>query len=72
MKRFILISVLAVLALPMFSCGWYGSDNIYLFRVYDSKEFKDRVDDITSNNWKVYLGLNQDYYYFNAEDFIKA
>ena len=72
MKRFILISVLAVLALPMFSCGWYGSNNIYLFRVYDSKEFKERVDDITSNNWKVYLGLNQDYYYFNADEVIKA
>lgn len=59
MKRFILISVLAVLALPMLACGWYGSDNIYMFRVYDSKEFKERVDDITSNNWKVYLGLQQ-------------
>lgn len=72
MKRFILISVLAVLALPMLACGWYGSDNIYMFRVYDSKEFKERVDDITSNNWKVYLGLQQDYYYFNADEVIKA
>lgn len=72
MKRFILISVLAVLALPILACGWYGSDNIYMFRVYDSKEFKERVDDITSNNWKVYLGLQQDYYYFNADEVIKA
>lgn len=56
----------------MLACGWYGSDNIYMFRVYDSKEFKERVDDITSNNWKVYLGLQQDYYYFNADEVIKA
>ena len=72
MKRSILISLLAILTLPMMACGWYGTDNIYLFRVYDSKEFSERVNDITSNNWKVYLGLNQDYYYFNADEVIKA
>ena len=72
MKRFILISLLAVLTVPMLACGWYGSDNIYLYRVYDSKEFRDRVNDITSKNWLAYLGLSQDYYYFDADQVIKA
>ena len=72
MKRFILISALAVMALPMFCCGWYGSDNIYLYRVYDSKEFSERVNEITLNNWKAYLGNNDEYYYFNADEVIKA
>ena len=61
MKKFILISLMAVMALPMMACGWYGTDNIYLYRVYDSKEFSERVDEITRNNWKAYLGINPEY-----------
>ncbi len=72
MKRSILISLLAVLALPMMACGWYGTDNIYLFHVYDSEEFSERVDKVTRNNWLAYLGLQQDYYYFDADEIIKA
>ena len=72
MKRSILISLLALLALPMLGCGWYGTDNIYLYRVYDSKEFSERVDEITRDNWKAYLGNTDEYYYFNADEVIKA
>lgn len=72
MKRSILISLLVLLALPMIGCGWYGTDNIYLYRVYDSKEFSVRVDEVTRNNWKTYLGITDEYYYFNADEVIKA
>ena len=72
MKRSILISLLALLALPMLGCGWYGTDNIYLYRVYDSKEFSERVDEITRDNWKAYLGNTDEYYYFNADEVIKT
>ena len=72
MKKFILISLMAVMALPMMACGWYGTDNIYLYRVYDSKEFSERVDEITRNNWKAYLGINPEYFYFDANQIIEA
>ena len=72
MKRSILISLFVVLSLPIMACGWYGTDNIYLFRMYDSNEFSERVDKITRDNWKAYLGLNQDYYWFDADEIIKA
>ena len=72
MKRFIIISLLAVMSLPMLACGWYGTDNIYLFRMYDADEFSQRVDKITLDNWKAYLGTDQDYYWFNADEIIKA
>ena len=72
MKRFILISLLVVLGMPMMACGWYGTDNIYLFRLYDSNEFSERVDKITRDNWKAYLGSDQDYYWFDADEIIKA
>ena len=72
MKKFILISLMAVMALPMMACGWYGTDNIYLYRVYDSKEFSERVDEITRNNWKAYLGINPEYFYFDANQVIEA
>ena len=72
MKRFILISLMALLTVPMMACGWYGSDNIYLYRIYDSKEFSERVNDITSKNWIAYLGLKEDYFYFQADKVIEA
>ena len=72
MKKSILISLLVVLSLPMTACGWYGTDNVYLFRLYDGDEFSERVDKITRDNWKAYLGLDQDYYWFNADEVIKA
>ena len=51
MKRFILISLLVVLGLPMMACGWYGTDNYYMFHLYDSDEFSERVNKITLDNW---------------------
>ena len=72
MKRFILISLMALLTVPMMACGWYGSDNIYLYRIYDSKEFSERVNDITTKNWIAYLGLKEDYFYFQADKVIEA
>ena len=72
MKRFILISLLVVLGLPMMACGWYGTDNVYLFRLYESDEFSQRVDNITRDNWKAYLGIDKEYYWFDADEIIKA
>ena len=72
MKRFILISLLVVLGLPMMACGWYGTDNYYMFHLYDSDEFSERVNKITLDNWKAYLGSDKDYYWFDADEIIKA
>lgn len=71
MKRFIAISLLmATTVLPAAACIWDDTDNYYLFRAYNSREFRGYVDEVTSNNWKVYLGSQEPYYYFDADEVI--
>ena len=73
MRRFITTSLLAVIALPMLACYWADNHNYYLFSVYERTEFRNRMDEITRNNWKAYLGQNDDsYFFFRADDIIKA
>ena len=73
MRRFITTSLLAVIALPMLACYWADNHNYYLFSVYERTEFSNRMDEITRNNWKAYLGQNDDsYFFFRADDIIKA
>ena len=64
MRRFITTSLLAVIALPMLACYWADNHNYYLFSVYERTEFSNRMDEITRNNWKAYLGQNDDSYFF--------
>ncbi len=69
-KRFIIISALALAAVaPASACLWIETHNYYLFRVCDQEEFHRRVDDISVNNWKAYLGIPEDQYFsFDADD----
>ncbi|MBO7499466.1 MAG: hypothetical protein J6T64_09830 [Bacteroidaceae bacterium] len=69
MKKFIAISLLAIAtAAPALACGWGESYNYYLFRAYNPQEFRMHVNEVTDNNWKVYLGSNAEYFYFNADE----
>jgi len=69
MKRFIVTSLLTVVTvLPAAACAWSESTNYYLFRAYNPKEFRMHVDDVTTNNWKVYLGSNEMYFNFDADE----
>ena len=72
MKRFIIISLLALVTTATArACAWVGTDNYYLFSVYDPSDFRYRVDDITRENWKAYLGLSKDdWFYFDADEII--
>ena len=72
MKRFIIISLLAAMVLPSFACAGGGTDNYYLFCVCDKQEFSQRVNALTNKNWQAYLGDNKEYFWFNADDAIKA
>ncbi|MCR4994735.1 MAG: hypothetical protein K6A32_05065 [Bacteroidales bacterium] len=73
MKRFIVISLLAFMALPMFACIWVDTHNWYLFRVCDGETFSERVNKITRDNWKAYLGLPADkYFWFQADEVMEA
>ena len=58
MKRFIIISLLAVLTVPSFGCLWIDTDNYYLFNICNGEDFAERADKITRDNWKVYLGAD--------------
>ncbi len=72
MKRFIITNLFALMALPILACAWNETHNYYLFSVYDRNDFQQRVNDITLNNWKTYLGKSDNYYYFNADEIIEA
>ena len=72
MKRFIIISLLAVMFLPSFACSGIGTDNYYLFCVCDKQEFRQRVYNITNKDWQVYLGDTKEYFWFDADEVIKA
>lgn len=69
MKRFIAISLLAIAAVAQAAaCAWSESTNYYLFRAYNGEEFRTRVNNLTDNNWKAYMGSNETYFYFNADE----
>ena len=71
MKRFIIISLLAIGASQLaHACLWFDSHNSYLFKVCNEEEFSSRVDKITINNWKAYLGNTTDYWWFDADQII--
>ena len=72
MKRFIVISLLTVMSLPLLACAWPATHNYYLFSPYDSREFRNRVEQITEDNWQAYLGTKEKYFWFNADEIIKA
>ena len=72
MKRFIIISLLTAMVLPSLACAGGGTDNYYLFCVCDKQEFRQRVNDLTNKNWQAYLGDTKEYFWFNADDAIKA
>lgn len=56
-------------SLPASACIWFNNHNNYLFSLYDSHEFQDRADETCSSNWKKYLGLPDDkYFWFDAEE----
>ena len=72
MKRFIITNLLAAMVLPMLACAGGWTTNYYLFRIYDSQEFSERVQKISNDNWKAYLGKSpDDWYWFNADEVIK-
>ena len=72
MKKFIVISLLWILAMPMMACLWWDTTNSYLFSMYEQNNFKDRVERICNDNWKAYLGSTEEYFWFNADDAIKV
>ena len=72
MKRFIITNLLAVMVLPMLACAGGWTTNYYLFRIYDSQEFSERVQKICNDNWKAYLGKSpDDWYWFDSDDVIE-
>ena len=68
LMRSITISVLLACSQTVLACAWIETHNYYLFHVYDNEGFRSRVDRISCDNWRVYLGSTEDYYYFNAKE----
>ena len=72
MRRFIIISLLSAMTLPTLACIWGEMTNPYLFSMYRKTEFKERVEKVCDDNWQAYLGTSEEYFWFNADDIIKA
>ncbi len=72
MKRFIVISLLCAISMSILACAWPATHNYYLFSPCTGEEFKERTDRVTLDNWKAYLGTKEEYYYFDADEAIKA
>lgn len=72
MKRFIIISLLSAMTLPILACAWIEPSNPYMFSMYSRSDFKERVEKTCNDNWKAYLGSTEEWYYFNADEAIQA
>ena len=68
MRRFISISILTLLALPIMACAGLETYNHYLFNLYEQDDFSNRVQGICNDNWKAYLGMPADeWFWFDAD-----
>ena len=72
MKRFIIISLLSAMTLPILACAWSDSHNYYLYCICSNEKFNERVEKIGNDNWKAYLGSTEEYFWFRADDVIEA
>jgi len=72
MRKFIITSLLSAMTLPTLACIWGDMTNSYLFSMYRKTEFKERVGKICDDNWQAYLGTSKEYFWFDADEIIKA
>jgi hypothetical protein len=72
MRKFIIISLLSAMTLPTLACIWGERTNPYLFSLYRQTEFRELASETCDNNWQAYLGTSEDYFWFNADEIIKA
>ena len=57
----------------MLACAGGGTFNYYLFNLYTANDFSNRMQKVCNDNWKAYLGIGADqWFYFNAEEVEKA
>jgi hypothetical protein len=72
MKRFIITNLLSAVAIGMMACSWVDTHNYYLFSVCSHEEFSDRCNKLTLQNWRAYMGLDEEYYYFDADQVVES
>ena len=71
MRRFIITNLLAFVVLPLLACAGGGSYNYYLYMLCSNDDFSNRMQIICNDNWKVYLGMTQeDWFYFDADKIV--
>lgn len=54
MKRSIITNLLLMAAVSVLACGYSGTHNYYIFKVFPAEGFKAHVNQLTLQNWKVY------------------
>ena len=71
MKKYIIISLLAMLASDVLACAIPGTHNYYLFSSIEKKDWSQSIYNRMLDNWKAYAGLKE-LYGFNADDMRQA
>ncbi len=72
MKKFFVISLLAAIALPALACFFIETHNYYLFNVRDDNHLWATAGKETDKAWQKYIGNNDEYYYFDAEEVMEV
>ena len=73
MRKFIITNLLTIMALPLMACAGGGTFNYYLYMLYSNDEFSNRMQNICNDNWKVYLDMGKDdWFYFDADKIVKT
>ena len=73
MRKFIITNLLTIMALPLMACAGGGTFNYYLYMLYSNDEFSNRMQNICNDNWRVYLDMGKDdWFYFDADKIVKT
>ena len=70
MRRFIIISLLAMMATDLLACAIPGTHNYYLFSTVGRTDWSDTALSLTMDNWCAYAG-RQDIHWFDADEMRK-
>ena len=72
MKRFIVISLLCTATVRLLACAGPDIKNYYVFSAYAHGDWNQNIQELCNNNWRTYLGIKDEYFYFDADEVMAA
>ena len=71
MKKFLILSLLAVATLQALACGGWIRPNYYMFSVFNRDLMKNQFYEESVQYWREYTGYESIEYSFDVLDFVK-